>query len=71
MQGGMLANQLASTIDPVVNINFLKIQKRQVLYFLCVVKKVYQGNIPIMKTILELQCCLLFQLKFTVQLWWR
>ena len=37
MQGGMQANQLASTIDPAVNINFLKTQKRQVLYFLCVI----------------------------------
>ena len=48
MQAGMQANQLAIVIDRAGNItNFLKAQKRRVLYFLCVIKKVYQGNIPL------------------------
>ena len=53
VQAGMQANQLASPIDRAGNItNFLKTQKRRVLYFLCVIKKgAYQGNIPFLKTI--------------------
>ena len=51
VQAGMQANQLASASDHAGNINFLKTKKKNVLFFVSAIKKVYQRNIPFMRTI--------------------